>query len=150
MLWNYVHKWLRRVVVELKTVLTTNSSECRRACKGRAEDSMYPVTFLTARIQFWTQHETHKEKPGKISLSESREMCKWKKKKYPPPVKSQVKQQPNALWSYFPFGHVRLALAEQFCCSLTSGSLCANLQGLQSVGLHTTGHGSRAGSQLVS
>lgn len=33
-----------------------------------------------------------------------------KKKKYPPPVKSQVKQKHNALWSYFPFRHVHLAL----------------------------------------
>lgn len=33
-----------------------------------------------------------------------------KKKKHPPPVKSRVKQEHNALWSYFPFRHVRLSL----------------------------------------
>lgn len=40
----------------------------------------------------------------------------------PPPVKSQIKQQPHALGSYFPFSHLHLAPTELLRFSLGSGS----------------------------
>lgn len=58
------------------------------------------------------QREARKNEPFRIKRN----------KTSPPPVKSQIKQQPHALGSYFPFSHLHLAPTELLHFSLRSGS----------------------------
>lgn len=63
------------------------------------------------------QRETRENEPFRI-----RRNGQISNKMSPPPVKSQIKQQPHALGSYFPFSHLHLAPTELLCFSLGSGS----------------------------